>query len=262
MKKNDGTVVASDGDTHTFWGHLDELRGSLLRIVVATLLCAVAAFCLKGPLFDIVMAPKSPDFITYRLIDWISGGASISDIGLINIELAQQFIIHIRIALWAAILIVSPYILFTLFRFVSPALYSSERRHTLRAVVSGFMLFWAGVLLSYFIVFPLTLQFLGTYQVSSEVPNIISLSSYISVFLMLTFIMGIIFELPVLCWLLGRMGLLKASFMRRYRRHAIVVILIVAAIVTPTGDIFTLTVVSLPIYLLYELGIHVVAKNE
>ena len=244
----------------TFWEHLEELRGCLIRIVVALLVCAIVFFCLKEPLFYVVMAPKYDSFVTYRLCERLVGPLPSFRVDLVNIELAQQFIIHLKMALWAAFFVLVPYIIFLLFRFVSPALYRSERRHTLRAVVAGYLLFITGVLLGYFVIFPLTFRFLGTYQVSPEVTNVISLSSYISVFLMLLLVMGIVFELPVLCWLLGRMGLLGADFMRRYRRHAIVIIVALAAVITPTGDIFTLSVVSLPIYLLYELSILLVKR--
>lgn len=242
----------------TFWDHLEELRGTLLRIAVALLLCAVAAFCFKDTLFAVILAPKSPDFITYRLLN---SPFTIHHTQLQNIELAQQFIIHVKMSLWAAAIVVIPYILFLLFRFVSPALYSSERRVTIRALIAGYLLFAIGLLLAYFVIFPFTFRFLANYQVSPDIPNVISLSSYISVFIMLLLVMGIVFELPVLCWLLGKVGLLSASSMRRYRRHAIVAILILSAIITPTGDAFTLSVVALPIYLLYELSILLVHRS-
>lgn len=246
----------------TFWEHLDELRGCLLRIVIAVFLCAIAAFLLKDSLFAVILAPKNSDFVTYRLMENVVGSLPAFQIEMINIELAQQFIIHIKMSLWAAAFVVSPYILFILFRFVSPALYNNERRLTIKAVTTGYLLFLSGVMLSYFVIFPLTFRFLGTYQVQADVPNVISLSSYISVFMMLLFMMGLLFELPIACWLLGRLGLLSAASMRKFRRHAIVAILILAAVITPTGDAFTLTVVALPIYLLYELSITVVARNE
>lgn len=245
----------------TFWDHLEELRGCLLRIVIAVLLCAVAAFALRDPLFDIVLAPKRDSFITYRLLERLVGTLPPFKVEMVNIELAQQFLIHVKVSLWAALLAVSPYILFVLMRFVSPALYTGERKLTLRAVGAGYLLFLCGMLLAYFVIFPLTVRFLATYQVSADVPNVVSLGSYVSAFLMLLLLMGVVFELPVACWLLGRLGLLDVDAMRRYRRHAIVAIVILAAVITPTGDVFTLMVVALPIYLLYEVGIRVVARS-
>jgi sec-independent protein translocase protein TatC len=123
-------------------------------------------------------------------------------------------------------------------------------------------MFLLGVALNYFLIFPLTFRFLGTYQVSSAVPNQIALTSYIDILLTLCFLMGVVFEMPVLSWLLAKMGVLKASFMTRYRRHAVVVVLIVAAIITPTGDAVTLTLVALPIYALYEVSILVVRRTR
>ena len=246
----------------TFWDHLEALRGCFVRILVVLLLAAVVAFVFKEPLFALLLAPKSDAFVTYRLIEHFVGPLPVFEVQMVNIELAQQFLIHVKISLFAALLVVSPYILFVLFRFVSPGLYSHERRLTLRAVSTGYLLFLGGLLLAYFVIFPLTLRFLATYQVSADVPNVVSLSSYVSAFLMLLLLMGVVFELPVVCWLLGRLGLLTSQAMRRYRRHAIVAIVILAAVITPTGDIFTLTVVSLPIWLLYELGLRVVKRVE
>ena len=247
----------------TFWEHLEELRGTLLRILLAVLAAAVVAFCFKDPLFSVVLAPISSDFITYRLFSAIAGtNFSLNEVSLINVELAQQFLTHMKVALWAGFLLVSPYVLYRLFRFVSPALYQNERRYAVGAVVGGYLMFVAGVLLNYFIIFPLAFRFLVSYQVSPDVVNMITLDSYISNLLMLCFLMGVFFELPVVCWLLAKVGLLKASAMARYRRHAIVLILVIAAIITPTADALTLTIVALPIYLLYEISLLIVRRTS
>lgn len=243
-----------------FWDHLDELRSCLLKALAAVVICAVAAFCCKEWLFAIVMAPSKSTFVTYRLFTRLTGVSSDFHIDLFNPELAQQFLVHMRVALWMGLLIVSPYVLYLLFHFVAPGLYAYERKYAVRAVGSGYLMFLMGVALNYFIIFPLTFRFLGTYQVSPEVPNQIALTSYISMLLMLCLVMGIVFELPVLCWLLAKMGVLKAEFMTRYRKHAIVVIVILAAVITPTGDAITMSVVALPIYLLYEVSVRVVKR--
>lgn len=244
-----------------FWEHLEELRGCLLKALVAVALCAVAAFCCKDWLFALVMAPSKSDFITYRLFSRLTGVANDFHIDLFNPELAQQFLIHMKVALWMGLLLVSPYLLYLLFHFVAPGLYAHERRYALRAVGSGYVMFLLGVALNYLLIFPLTFRFLGTYQVSTDVPNQIALSSYISILLMLCFLMGVVFELPVLCWLLAKIGLLKPDFMRKYRKHAVVAILIIAAVITPSGDAMTLSMVALPIYALYEISILVVKKT-
>ena len=207
----------------------------------------LVAFAMKETLFDIVLAPSKSDFFLYRII-----GAEPFDIKLINTGLAEQFTIHMKVALTVGLLVASPYILYLLFHFVSPALYENEKRYSVRITLSAYLMFIVGVALNYFLVFPLTVRFLGTYSVSADIENMLTLSSYVDSMLMMSLWFGIIFELPVVCWLLGKFGLLKAEWMTRYRRHAIVAILIIAAIITPTGDIFTLMVVSLPIYILYE----------
>lgn len=228
----------------TFWEHLDELRRRIWYVLLAALVAAVACFCFKEQLFTVVMYPKP------------------EGMKLINVELTQQFLTHMRVALWGGLLVVSPYILYQMFAFVAPGLYSTERRLALRAVGGGYMLFLAGVALNYFVIFPFTVRFLGGYQVSDEVANTITLSSYISVLGVMSLVMGAVFELPVLCWLLAKIGVLKADFMKRYRRHAIVVILIIGAIITPTGDPITLSLVAVPIYVLWEASILIVKHTE
>jgi sec-independent protein translocase protein TatC len=213
----------------------------------------VVAFCLKEPLFDIVLAPKDSDFITYR---WLGGEAF--SINLINTGLAEQFLIHMKVALMVGVLVASPYILFLLFRFIAPALYENERRYSVRITVAAYAMFLLGIVVNYFIIFPLTVRFLGTYQVSETVSNMLTISSYIDTLMMMSLIFGIIFEIPVVSWLLAIFGLLKASWMSQYRRHAVIAILILAAAITPTGDALTLVIVALPIWLLYEVSILIV----
>ena len=245
--------------TLDFWAHLDELRWVLLRVVIVVLVFAVAAFSFKETLFNIVLAPQNSDFLTYR---FLSKFAILPDfsVPLINTGLAEQFRIHLKVAFEAGILIASPYVLFAIFKFISPALYKNEKRPMIKVVFWGYLMFVVGVLISYFLIFPLTFRFLGTYQVSETVENLISLNSYIDTLTMLCMWFGVILELPLLCWLFAKMGIINANFMRRYRRHAIVLLLILAAIITPTGDVFTLTVVALPLYALYEVSIFVVKK--
>ena len=241
----------------SFWEHLDVLRDSIIRMVVAAVVLGVVAFCLKEPLFDIVLAPKDSDFITYR---WLGGEAF--SINLINTGLAEQFLIHMKVALMVGILVASPYILFLLFRFIAPALYENERRYSVRITVAAYAMFLLGIVVNYFIIFPLTVRFLGTYQVSETVSNMLTISSYIDTMMMMSLIFGIIFEIPVISWLLAIFGLLKASWMSQYRRHAVIAILILAAAITPTGDALTLVIVALPIWLLYEVSILIVKMCE
>ena len=254
--------LKEDADQLSFWEHLEVLRRCLFRILAVTLVAGIVAFCFKSLLFTVVLAPKSPDFVTYRLFERLVGPLQPFQVDLVNIELAQQFIIHMKMALWMGIILVSPYVLYVLFGFVAPALYEAEKKYVVKAVSGGYVMFLLGVLLNYFLIFPLTFRFLGTYQVDPSVGNVISLGSYVSTLLMLSLAMGVVFELPVLCWLLAKMGIMKAAFMKKYRRHSIVVIVVLAAVITPTGDAFTLSLVALPIYLLFEISVLIVRRTE
>lgn len=241
----------------SFWEHLDELRSRLIRMLLVFAIFTVVAFLLKDWLFNIVLAPRSSDFVTYRLM----GGASFS-IQLVNTGLTEQFMVHMRMAMFTGLLIASPYIIYELFSFISPGLYDNERRYAFWLVGSAYVMFIFGILLDYFLIFPLTVRFLGTYQVSADVANMLTLQSYIDTFIGMSFMMGVLFELPVVCWLMGRMGVINAHMMCTYRRHAIVAILVLAAIVTPTTDVFTLFVVAFPIWMLYEFSIFLVKTSK
>ena len=250
--------MAADTDKQSFWEHLDVLRAAIVKSLLVAVVFGVAAFCFKEELFAVILAPKDADFITYRLLYSLGGlvtesGAPDFLVKLINTGLAGQFIIHMKAALCAGVLCASPYILYQLFRFVSPALYVNERKYVVQVVGGGYAMFALGVAVSYFLIFPLTFRFLGTYQVSGEVENMIALQSYISTLMTMSLAMGLVFEIPILSFL-------SADFMRKYRKHAIVVILVVAAIITPTSDVFTLSLVSLPIWILYETSILLVSK--
>lgn len=255
--------MSGDAREGSFWDHLDALRGVLIRVAVVTLACGIAAFVFKDELFRIVLAPKEATFVTYGWLEKLGGVFSSAEgtgfsVRLINTGLAQQFVIHVKTALCAGVLCASPYILYQLFRFVSPALYVHERRYAVNVVGSGYVMFLAGVLVSYYLVFPLTFRFLGTYQVSGEVANMITLESYMGTLVMMCLALGIVFEMPVVCWFFAKLGFLTPGFMSRRRKHAIVLILTVAAVITPTSDVFTLLAVSFPMWLLYEASIMIV----
>ena len=247
----------SEPASMTFWDHLDELRSVIIRAFVVTVVVAVVAFCLKDELFAVVLAPRTSDFITYRLM-----GVEPFSIHLMNTGLTEQFMIHMKTAFYAGVLVASPYIVYLLFRFISPALYDNERRYATALVSSGYLMFMLGTLLNYFLIFPLTVKFLGTYQVSEDVANMLTLQSYMDTLLMMSLVMGIVFELPVVSWLLGRMGLVNAQMMKTWRKHAVVAIRIISAIITPTTDAITLFVVALPIWLLYEVSILIVNSEK
>ena len=254
-----------------FWDHAEVLRGVLLRVAAVVFLLMIAFFAAMPYLFDnVILAPCRGDFVLYELLDklggtdFIVGGERTTDfnVNLINIQLASQFFIHMSTSFWLALVFSFPVIVYLLWGFVSPGLYEEEKRGVRGAFLAGNLMFFLGVAVGYFLVFPLTLRFLADYQLSALVPNQISLDSYMDNFMVLILVMGIIFELPLLAWMLGKAGILNRGLFNRYRRHAIVALLVLSAVITPTGDPFTLMVVFLPIYLLWEISAFTVPPSS
>ncbi len=247
----------------SFWEHLDELRGTLWRIIIALLVASIAAFAFKDILFDgIILAPKSKDFITYRafckLGEWLSMPSLCIDpsqFQLININLAGQFTSHMNISLVAGLILTLPYALWELWRFIKPGLNETEVRNARGAVAVVTFLFLVGVMFSYFLVAPLMINFLGGYEVSSSVINQIALTSYVSSITLMTLLMGLLFELPVLILFLTRIGIITPAFLRKYRKHTIIVILVVAGVITPSPDVFSQVIVAVPLYALFEISV-------
>lgn len=255
----------------TFWDHLDELRRVLFRVLAVWFVLAVGYFIAMPYLFDgVILAPCHNDFIFYDFLRWIGQELNLQDefftqefhVKLININLAAPFFIHMSTAFWMSVVTATPYLFYEIWRFISPALYPKERKGVKKALGIGTVMFFIGVLLGYFMVYPLTLRFLSTYELSAAIENQISLNSYIDNFMMLVLCMGLAFELPLVTWLLSLLGVVHKSFLCKYRRYAIVLIVVVAAIITPTGDPFTLTVVAVPLYLLYELSILMIKDKK
>ena len=238
----------------TFWEHLDELRNVIIRSLIVVIIAAIAAFLLKDWLFSVVLAPRSSQFVSYRLL----GIDDSFQLSLMNTGLTEQFMTHMRVAIYAGLLLSSPYVLYQLFGFIAPGLYQNERKAATWIGISAYAMFLLGTLVNYLLIFPLTVRFLGTYQVSPDGANMLTLQSYIDTFIGMSFVMGVVFELPVVCAILGKMGLINGRMMAQYRRHAVVAILIVSAIITPTTDAFTLLIVAVPIWLLYEVSIWIV----
>ncbi|KAB3931327.1 twin-arginine translocase subunit TatC [Bacteroides uniformis] len=255
----------------TFWDHLDELRRVLFRVLGVWFVLAIGYFIAMPYLFDnVILAPCHNDFVFYDLLRWIGQKLDLKDefftqefhVKLININLAAPFFVHMSTAFWMSVVTAAPYIFYEIWRFVSPALYPNERKGVRKALGIGTVMFFIGVSLGYFMVYPLTLRFLSTYQLSAAIENQISLNSYIDNFMMLVLCMGLAFELPLVTWLLSLLGLVHKTFLRKYRRHAVVIIVIASAIITPTGDPFALTVVAVPLYLLYELSILMIKDKK
>lgn len=237
-------------DEMTFWDHLDALRASLIKVIVAFLVVAIGLFPFKVFLFDnLILAPTKSDFWIYKLL-----GADFS-LNLVNIELTTQFMIHMKMTLLCAAVLVFPYMVYQVWKFIAPALYSNEKNAIGKAFLLSSFLFYAGVVISYLIIIPLMLNFFSGYQVSSAVPNMFSLSSYISIFTSMALTFGIVFEFPILTILLSNLGLLHRESMKQYRRHAVCAIVVLAAVITPSGDPFSLAIVAVPLYLLYEFSV-------
>ncbi|WP_289712666.1 twin-arginine translocase subunit TatC [uncultured Muribaculum sp.] len=249
----------------SFWDHLESLRWMFARSAIAVAVCFIGVFAFVPWLFDhVVMAPVNADFPLYRFLNSLgTAGAFLSGqalsgqgfhVDIINIKLASQFFTHMSLALWFALLASFPYIIYEIWKFVCPALYDNERTSVRFTFVFGSVMFYTGCAVGYMLVFPLTLRFLYTYELSPAVVNQLSLESYMDNFLMLIFMMGIVFELPLVALFLSRIGILTKEFFHTYRRHAIVAILVAAAVITPSSDPFTLMAVFIPIYILWEFS--------
>ncbi|MBL0341422.1 MAG: twin-arginine translocase subunit TatC [Bacteroidetes bacterium] len=255
-----------------FLDHLEALRWHLVRSAGAIVVFALVAFLNPDILFDkIILGAKNPDFYTYRVLCWLSEKLSLDmcinkiPFSLINITMSGQFTTHIYISFIAGFILAFPYFLWEIWRFIKPALSTKERKYSRGVVFFSSVLFLSGVLFGYFVISPLSINFLGSYQISTQVANQISLDSFISIVTMLTLSSGVVFELPVVIYFLSKIGIVTPSFLRTYRRHSMVVILIIAAVITPSPDITSQILVAIPLFLLYEISIGVsaiVARNK
>lgn len=256
-----------DDNKLTFGGHLEVLRRMLFRILGVTLVFAIGVFIVKDFVWELLLAPSKSNFVTYRLIEQILQYLGVEFkfeeyyVELIATELSSQFMTHVTTSIYLALLLASPYILFELFRFILPALYDNERKYSVLVAVVIYSLFVIGVLICYFMIFPISFRFLGTYSVSETISSMITLKSYVSTFTSLTVIMGIVFQLPVIIFILAKMGIVNFSILVEYRKYAFFVIIVVSAVITPP-DILSCILVTLPLYLLYECSIWVAKKVQ
>ena len=268
QKRLQNDVVAeNDGNLLTFGGHLEVFRQMLFRILGVAGVIAAVVFCFKGITWQLLLAPSEWDFCTYRSLETVMQSIGIDfhfnefHVEMIATNLSSQFVTNITTAVYLGLLGASPYILYELFRFISPALYENEKKYSVQVAGIIYMLFLLGVLMSYFVLFPISFRFLGTYSVSAKVVSNITLDSYISTFVSLTLVMGLVFQLPVIAFFLGKLEFVTSETLSRYRKHAFLVIMLVAAIITPP-DLMTLILVTIPLYLLYEVSIRVVRWVE
>jgi len=247
----------------TFLEHLEELRWRLVRSSIAIFVFAIIAFLGKSIIFDkILFAPRSADFLTYRLFCDLSHLLTLGDklcmgdvnITLQNIDMSGQFSMHIMVSMVAGLIMAFPFVIYQFWSFLKPGLKQKEIKSATGIVFYSSILFFIGVLFGYFIIGPLSLQFLGSYRVSESVESAIKLNSYISTLVSITLTTGLVFELPIFIYFFTKIGLVTPEFLKKYRKHALVVVLILSAVITPP-DITSQVLVALPIMLLYELSI-------
>jgi sec-independent protein translocase protein TatC len=260
----------SDKDM-TFLQHLEALRWHLVRSAAAVVVVGTVLFFNNEFVFsEVIFGPIHTDFLTYKVLCQLSYYFGLGDslcmqnisFELVNIDLSGQFTNHIWISIVGGLVLSSPYLFWEIWRFIKPALMGNEKKYAGGVMYAATFLFLIGVLFSYYLIVPMTVNFLGNYHVSPLVKNTISMESYISTVTVLVLVMGIVFEMPILVYFLTKIGIMGATFMRAYRKHAVVVVLIVSAIITPTSDIPTLVIVAMPLYVLYELSIFVAAYAE
>ena len=255
------------GENMSFWDHLEVLRWALFRTACVMFVAFGLWFWAMPHIFDsFVMGATSSDFFVYRWLETLSHGLITFKkdfhVDIINIEVTGPFMIHIKTSFYMALVVTFPYIVFELWRFIEPALFENEIRNIRPAFLGGTLMFFVGCAVGYMLVFPFTFRFLTEYTLGTSITNQINLSNYIGNFTMLILVMGLVFEMPLLAWLLSALGLLRKGILREYKKHAVVGLLVLAAIITPSGDPFTLMVVFIPLYLLYELSIIVVKEDE
>lgn len=259
--------MANDNEMLTFGGHLEVLRKMLFRILGVAGAIAFLVFCFKDTTFTLLLAPSEYNFCTYRWIEGFIQGMGVDfhfdpyHVDLIATDLSSQFMTHITTSCYLGLLGASPFVVYELFKFVSPALYENEKKYSVFVVSAIYTLFIIGVLMSYFILFPISFRFLGTYSVAERVHSTITLDSYIDTFTTLTMVMGMVFQLPIIAFILSKMGFITSDMLSQYRKHALLVIALVAAIITPP-DLMTLVLVTIPLYILYEVSIRIVRCVE
>ena len=258
-------MKVSEGDM-TFLDHLEELRWHIIRSAVAVLVVAVIAFVFKDYIFSLLFAPKNGDFFTYQMFckvgHWFNFESDFCveqlPFTIQSRTMAGQFSAHIWTSIWTGVIVAFPYVLYEVWRFISPGLYDNERKLARGFILIASILFFIGVLFGYYLITPLSVNFLGSYSVSLEVKNQIDIDSYISVVRSSVISCGIIFELPIVIYFLTKLGVVNPDFMRKYRKHAVIVVLIIAAVITPP-DVTSQIIVSIPIMLLYEVSIFISA---
>lgn len=266
-------AAKKDANNMSFLDHLEELRWHLIRSTLAVLIAGIIAFIAKEFVFDVlILGPSNSDFITYDILCRLSEYLGLDDsfcMQQLNFEIqsrtmAGQFSAHLWISITAGIIIAFPYILYEFWKFISPGLHSNERKHSRGFIITASLLFFLGVLFGYYIVSPLSINFLGTYQVSEKVHNDFDLDSYIGLVRSCALACGLVFELPIIIYFLTKIGLVTPQFLKKYRKYALVIVLIISAVITPP-DVASQIIVAIPVLILYEVSIYIskfVLRNQ
>jgi len=232
----------------SFWDHLDELRGTLFRSIIAIVALSMVGLIFRDELFKIILLPTQSDFIIYKMLHWPF------KMDLINVDVSAQFFVHLKASLIGGLILAFPYVIFQIWKFIAPALYEKEEVAVKTAMLLSAILFYIGVLVGYFFVLPVCLQFFMGYTVSPDIVNTINLSSYMSTFTSLVLMIGIVFEFPAAVLVLSQLGIVRKEMLRKGRKYAVIVIMVISAIITPS-DPFSMLVLSIPLYGLYEFSI-------
>ena len=260
--------VKTNDSSLTFWEHLEVLRWSIFRVAIVVMLAMIVIFIAMPHIFTtFVLGPTTSEFFLYRWLSSLGSMPLMPDfsagdfkVDIININVASQFLTHISTSFWFSLIVAFPYLVFEVWRFIAPALYDNEKASVMTAFLFGTVMFYLGCSVGYTFVFPFTFRFLTEYELSAAIQNQIDLSSYIGNFVMLVMVMGIVFEMPLLAWVLSCLDLINKSFLRQYKSYAVVGLMVLSAVITPSGDPFSMMLVAVPLYLLYEMSILVVKK--
>jgi len=260
----DQSDVEENEKNMSFFDHISELRGHILRSLVAIFIFGILAFVYNDLVIDkILFGPRSKDFITYKWLCQLNKNACFEGFTftVINMDVTGQFIMHIMIAFISGLVVAFPYLIFEFWKFFKPALKPEEQKKTTGIILISSALFAAGVLFGYFLLAPVSLFFMANYSISNQIVNHWTIQSYMSFITMLTVATGLIFELPLIMYFLAKLGLINSVFLKKYRRYAILIIIIVAAIVTPP-DVGSQILVSIPLLILYEVGVIITRRVE
>ena len=247
--------MAAKDTEMSFWDHLDVLRGTLFRSVLSVFIVSLAFLCIPKQLFYVVLWPTRPDFVLYEILGWDFS------MSLVNIEVSAQFFAHLKVSVLCALVIAFPYVIWEIWKFVAPALYEHEKKAVGTAFALSSGLFYIGVAVGYMIVLPVCLMFFMNYSVSDTIANTISLGSYMSMFISMVFLIGLLFEFPTVIMALSTIGVVDRGMLRRGRKYAVIVVLMLSALITPS-DPFSMFVLAIPLYGLYELSILLCRKPQ